>query len=76
MVSVACSLNHQCDSVVPLPLGLVCSPWEVGQVKPYPPPSLTRQCVCCTQHQCGYKLKENFIMFDSAFLDEVLPRLA
>jgi len=35
MVSVGCTLS-QCDSVVPLPLELVCNPWELVQAKPIP----------------------------------------
>lgn len=75
-VSVGRGLNHQCDSVEPLPLRTGLLSLGARVVNPYPPAFPTRQPMCCTQHQCGYTLKENFIMFDSAFLAEVLPRLA
>lgn len=70
MVSMGCSLNHQCDSVVPLPLRTGLQSWG-GRAGKALSPTFPCQAACVL-----YQLKENFILFDSAFLAEVLPRLA
>lgn len=73
--SIAYLLNHKCNSVVALPVRTILQSLGCRVGNPYarlPSPGS----VCCVQHQCGYKLMENFIMFDSAFLAEILPRLA
>lgn len=73
--SIAYLLNRKCDSVVSLPVRTILQSLGCRVGKPYPHlPSPGS--VCSAQHQCGYKLMENFIMFDSAFLAEILPQLA
>lgn len=64
MVPMACRLNYQWDSVVPLSFRTGCCPWGEKALSPTFPHLAAR----------GYELKENFVVFD--FSVEVLPRLA